>query len=119
MLIMAACGSSATAVPAAVAKPAAPAAVAAPAAPAAVAAPAVSPALLAYAAKVAGGPGAIYVGDLKQLAGPAVTKEQGDFDGNVPLDSLQRHLFVYESDYYKSLLEKAKLTNPTPLVSTG
>jgi TRAP-type C4-dicarboxylate transport system substrate-binding protein len=128
LVILAACGSSATAVPAAPvapvaavqpAAPAAQAAVAKPAAPAAVAAPAVSPALAAYAAKYAGAPGAIYVGDLKQLVGPAPTKELGDFDGNVPLDSLQRHLFVYESDYYKSLLEKAKLTNPTPLVSTG
>jgi TRAP-type C4-dicarboxylate transport system substrate-binding protein len=107
------------AAPAAAAQPAAPAAVAAPAAPAAVAAPAVSPALAAYAAQYAGKPGAVYVGDLKQLVGPAPTKDQGDFDGNVPLDALQRHLFVYESAYYKGLLEKAKLANPTPLVSTG
>jgi TRAP-type C4-dicarboxylate transport system substrate-binding protein len=143
MVILAACGSSATAVPAvpaavvapaapaaaakpaapaaaaAPAAPAAPAAVAKPAAPAAIAAPAVSPALAAYAAKVAGGPGAIYAGDLKQLAGPAPSKAEGDFDGNVPLDSLQRHLFLYDSDFYKGLLAKAKLTNPTPLVSTG
>jgi TRAP-type C4-dicarboxylate transport system substrate-binding protein len=113
---------AAPAAPAAVAAPAAPAApaaVAKPAAPAAVAAPAVSPALAAYAAKYAGGPGAIYVGDLKQMVGPASHKELGDFDGNVSLDSLQRHRFIYESDYYKGLLEKAKLTNPTPLVSTG
>jgi TRAP-type C4-dicarboxylate transport system substrate-binding protein len=116
MLILAACGSSATAVPAA---PVATKAPAAPAAPAAVAAPAVSPALAAYAAKYAGGVGAIYVGDLNQLVGPAPTKGQGDAEGNVPLDALQRHLYVYESDYYKSLLVKAKLTNPTPLVSTG
>ncbi len=155
MLILAACGSSATAVPAAkqapaapaavaapaapaavakpaapaavaapaapaaVAAPAAPAAVAAPAAPAAVAAPAIPPALAAYAAKVAGGPGAVYVGDLKQLVGPAFLKDFGDGNGDVPLESLQRHLYMYESPYYKGLLEKAKLTNPTPLVSTG
>ena len=159
LLVLAACGSSATAVPAAkqapaapaapaavaapaaqpaapavvaapaaVAKPAAPAAVAAPAAPAAVAAPAApaavaaivpSPALAAYAASHANKPGAIYLGDLKQIVGPAPTKDQGDFDGGVPLESLQRHLYVYDSAYYKGLLEKAKLTNPTPLVSTG
>ncbi len=132
LVILAACGSSATAVPAAKQAPAAVVAPAAAAQPAAqpgplaavasaqaVAAGAVPSALAAYAAKYAGGPGAVYVGDLKQLVGPAPTKELGDFDGNVPLESLQRHLPVYESDYYKSLLEKAKLTNPTPLVSTG
>jgi TRAP-type C4-dicarboxylate transport system substrate-binding protein len=145
LVILAACGSSATAVPAAKQAPAVPAAIAAPAAaakpaaPAAVAAPAVvaapaaaakpaapaaavvapPSALAAYAAQYAGKPGAIYAGDLKQMVGPATTKDQGDLDGNVTLETLQRHLYVYESDFYKSLLEKAKLTNPTPLVSTG
>jgi TRAP-type C4-dicarboxylate transport system substrate-binding protein len=157
MLILAACGSSATAVPAAkqapaapaaapaaaaqpaapaapaaaaqpaapaaAAQPAAPAAAAQPAAPAAVATPAAGPApqptLAKYAADHAGKPGAIYVGDISQLVGPAPTKDQGDFDGQVPLDSLLRHKYVYESNFYKSVLEQAKLTNPTPLVSTG
>jgi TRAP-type C4-dicarboxylate transport system substrate-binding protein len=59
------------------------------------------------------------VGDISQLVGPAPTKDQGGLEGEVPLDSLLRHKFVYESAYYKGLLEKAKLTNPTPLVSTG
>jgi TRAP-type C4-dicarboxylate transport system substrate-binding protein len=153
VVILAACGASATAVPAAkqapvapaavaapaapaaVAKPAAPAAVAAPAAPAAVAAPAAPAAVAApaapaavaaptsalakYAAEHAGKPGAIYAGDLKQMVGPAVTKDQGDLDGNVTLETLQRFLYVYESEFYKGLLVKANLTNPTPLVSTG
>ena len=59
------------------------------------------------------------MGDISQLVGPAPSKGEGDFDGNVPLDSLLRHKYVYESDAYKVLLEKAKLTNPTPLVYTG
>ena len=37
----------------------------------------------------------------------------------MPLGSLEQHRFIYESDYYKELLEKANLTNPTELVSTG
>ena len=74
-------------------------------------------ALERYAAEHAGGPGAIYVGDLSQLAGPA--PEIGDFRGDVTLSSLENHLWLYESDYYESLIEKAKLTNPTPLTSSG
>ncbi len=72
-----------------------------------------------YAAEHAGGPGAIYVGDITQLVGPAKTVEQGDFDGNVTLESLERHLWIYESDFYEELLEKAKLTDPTPLEYDG
>jgi len=72
-----------------------------------------------YAAEHAGGVGAIYVGDLKQLVGPAATVDQGDFDGNVPLSALENHIWVYESDFYKKALEKANLTNPTPLTSEG
>ena len=83
--------------------------------------------LAEYAAQHAGGPGAIYVGDLGQLAGPAVTAEfmdrygvdLGDDDGNVPLDAIWQHAWIYESDYYRSLLDKARLTNPTELVSRG
>ena len=83
--------------------------------------------LAEYAAQYAGGPGAIYVGDLGQLAGPAVTAEfmdrygvdLGDDDGNVPLDAIWQHAWIYESDYYQSLLVKARLTNPTELVSRG
>ena len=79
----------------------------------------VDPALVEYANANAGGPGAIYVGDITQLAGPAKTIEQGDFDGNVTLESLERHLWIYESLFYKELLEKAKLTDPTPLEYDG
>ena len=76
-------------------------------------------ALLAYAAEYANGPGAIYVGDLAQLVGPAPTEEQGDFDGNVTLESLQNHLWIYESRFYEELLAKASLTDPTPLEYDG
>jgi TRAP-type C4-dicarboxylate transport system substrate-binding protein len=72
-----------------------------------------------YAAKHAGGVGAIYVGDLNQLVGPAATVDQGDFDGNVPLSALENHIWVYESDLYQKILAKANLTNPTPLTSEG
>ena len=72
-----------------------------------------------YAAKFAGGPGAIYLGDLNQLVGPAPSVEQGDFDGNVPLDALERHDWIYESDFYQQLLDKAKLLNPTEMVYDG
>ncbi len=76
-------------------------------------------ALEQYAADKAGGPGAIYLGDINQLVGPAPTVEQGDFDGNVTLESLERHLWIYESSFYEELLEKAKLTDPTPLEYDG
>ena len=77
------------------------------------------PSLEEYARQNAGGPGAIYVGDLRQLAGPAPEVELGNRDGNVSLDSLERHLWIYESDYYQELLAKARLTDPTPLTTTG
>ena len=79
----------------------------------------VEPALQAYADQFAGGPGAIYVGDINQLVGPAKSVEQGDFDGNVTLESLERHLWIYESDFYEELIEKAKLTDPTPMTYDG
>ena len=77
----------------------------------------VSQTLEEYAKTYAGGPGAIYVGDLSQLVGPAPTDELGDRNGGVPLDALQRHWYIYESDYYWSLLDKARLTDPTRLSS--
>ena len=76
-------------------------------------------ALEKYAAENAGGPGAIYVGDLKQLVGPAPDPDLGGYEGEVPLYALEEHAWIYESDYYKSLPEKARLTNPTELVSEG
>ena len=72
-----------------------------------------------YAARHAGGPGAIYTGDLHRLVGPAPAYDLGDADGNVPLYALEQHKWIYESDYYQSLLGKAKLANPTPLSSRG
>ena len=78
-----------------------------------------SPELLAIAADLANGPGAIFVGDLNDLVGPAPTMDEGDADGNVPLDALETHRYVYESDYYRNLIEKAKYTNPTELVYDG
>ena len=47
------------------------------------------------------------------LVGPAPMPELGDEGGNVPLDALQRHSWTYESDYYRSLLDKARITEPT------
>ena len=89
------------------------------AAPAATEEPEAMSALEEYAAMHAGGPGAIYVGDITQLVGPAPSESQGDFDGNVTLESLERHIWVYESDIYRELLDKARLTDPTPLESSG
>ena len=89
----------------------------------------VSDGLKAYAAEHAGGPGAIYIGDgnFEALVGPSVYAEfmdtygtdLGDDDGQVPLDALMDVRWVFESDYYQQLLEKANLDNPTPLTSSG
>ena len=123
--LLAACGGAATDEEEAPAPTAAPAATQAPTAttaaapPTATEAPEEMSALEKYAAEMAGGPGAIYVGDITQLVGPAKSVEQGDFDGNVTLESLERHLWIYESDFYKELLEKAKLTDPTPMTYDG
>ena len=71
---------------------------------------------------MAGGPGSIYVGDLNQLVGPSpggADEALGDGTGMVPLEFLERHNYIFETDYYSSLLDKAKLTNPTPLTSSG
>ena len=83
-------------------------------------------ALMMYAADNANGPGAIFVGDIDQLVGPAPLTangepdaDLGDSNGDVPLSALQDHLWLYESDYYQSLVEKANLTNPTELTSSG
>ena len=77
------------------------------------------------AARLAGGPGAIYVGDMTQMVGPAPVAELGGLgpdgvaDGSVPLESLERHLYLYEHPFYQGLLEDANYTNPTQLVSSG
>ncbi len=79
----------------------------------------VSAALQAYADEHANGPGAIFVGDLGQLAGPAPDPALGDFDGNVTLDAIEKHAYIFESQYYQSVLQRANLENPTQLVTEG
>ena len=89
----------------------------------------VSDELKAYAAEHAGGPGAIYIGDgnWEALVGPSVYDEfmstygtdLGDDDGNVPLEPILDVQWVFESDYYRELIERANLTNPTQLTSSG
>lgn len=70
-----------------------------------------------YAAEKAGGPGAIYVGDLGQLAGRASYSGLGDADDLVPLEALENHLYVYESEYYQNLIRRARIDNPTAMTS--
>ena len=89
----------------------------------------VSDELKAYAAANANAPGAIYIGDgnYGALVGPSVYEEfmatygtdLGDDDGQVPLEALEDVSWVFESDYYRELIEKANLTNPTELTSSG
>ena len=126
--ILAACGGAAAPTEAPTSPPptavptAAPTATTAPTAAAATATPAAADEMTAlekYAADNAGGPGAIYVGDLKQLVGAAPDPGLGGYEGDVPLDALEEHAWIYESDYYKSLPATARLTNPTELVSEG
>ena len=127
-LLMLACGESATPVPpTATTAPTQPPTEAPTAAPTQVPATEVpammegdySPELLAIAAERANGPGALFTGDLNDLVGQAPTPEEGDADGNVPLDALEKHRFVYESDYYRSVIDRAKFTDPTPMTYDG
>ena len=93
-------------------------------------------ALKAVADELAGGPGSIYIGDgdFSRLVGPApgVSEKEneetgemelddplGDGNGMVPLEFVEKNRHIFETDYYKSLIEKAKLTDPTPLTSSG
>ena len=93
-------------------------------------------ALIAVADALAGGPGSIYIGDgdFSRLVGPApgVSEKEntetgemelddplGDGNGMVPLEFVEKNRHIFETDYYKSLIEKAKLTDPTPLTSSG
>ena len=89
----------------------------------------------AAAAQSAGGPGSIYNGDgdFNSLVGPApgvscITNDEGkrtlddplgDGTGMVPLAFVEKNRHIFETDYYRSLIEKAKLTDPTPLTSSG
>lgn len=116
-----------------------PAATAAAPPPAATATPVTTPAvdaetaaLLQYAAEHAGGPGAIFVGDPTQLVGlpphealmfQATEQEYLTGAGaalfGVPQAGIASHMFIYTSDYYQDLIDKANLTDPTPLTSSG
>ena len=96
----------------------------------------IDPALVAVADELAGGPGSIYIGDgnFGRLVGAApgvseVRNEEtgqleiddplGDGTGMVPLRFVEKNRHIFETDYYRSLLEKAKLTDPTPLTTSG
>ena len=70
-----------------------------------------------YADEMAGGPGAVYVGDLNQLVGPSPDTGWTDGYQMVSLDALERHLYIYESKYYQYLIRKARLDDPTPTTS--
>ena len=121
MLALLACGSdpTPTAAPTATAVPTATPAPPATMAPAAMGSGDYSPELRAIAAQRANKPGAIYLGDLNALVGPAPTPDEGDADGMVPLWALEEHLFVYDSDYYRSVIERARFTNPTEMTYDG
>ena len=121
-----ACGSAATAVPTATTPPTAaptatPAPTAAPVSTAAMPASDVDPALLAAADARAGGPGAFYLGDgdYARLVGPAPAKDLGDADDMVNLAGLERESYLFDSQYYADLVEKANFTNPTELTYDG
>ena len=84
----------------------------------------IDPALVAVADQLAGGPGSIYIGDgdFSRLVGPSPggTEEAlGDGTGMVPLEFVEKNRHIFETDYYSFLIEKAKLTDPTPLTSSG
>lgn len=115
--------------------------------PEATAPPAMTPEqrLAEYAASAANGPGAIFVGDpanpasFAQLIGPPVheglvylphlppgEEQQAQFQqlfqiGLFGLEQLgvSSHQFIYTSGYYRELIEKANLLNPTVAASSG
>jgi TRAP-type C4-dicarboxylate transport system substrate-binding protein len=88
--------------------------------------------LAAYAAEYGNGPGAIFEGDPTQLIGPPpheglmfqfpeelYSQTAGAALIGSPQLQVPSHMFIYTSDYYKGLIEKANLTNPTGLASSG
>ena len=101
--------------------------------------PATEEELLAqYAAQHAGGPGAIFVGDPTQPATYAQLIGLPPHEGLMfefpealytqfsqaalfgsPELGIPGHQFIYTSDYYQSLIQKANLLEPTELVSSG
>ncbi|MCE2463527.1 MAG: TRAP transporter substrate-binding protein DctP [Dehalococcoidia bacterium] len=88
--------------------------------------------LAQYAADHAGGPGAIFVGDPTHLIGPPpheglmfqvpealYTQLSTVALVGSPELGIPGHMFIYDSDYYVELIQKANLTNPTELTSSG
>ena len=89
-------------------------------------------ALSEYASEHAGGPGAIFVGDATQLIGPPphdalmFSIPEAEYRQasaaaifGVPQLGIPGQMFIFTSDYYRELIEKANLTEPTELVSSG
>ena len=81
----------------------------------------VDPALMAAAEARSGGPGAFYLGDgdFSMLVGPAPAEGLGDADDMVNLAGLERESYLFDSQYYKDLVEAANFTNPTEMTYTG
>ena len=81
----------------------------------------IDPDLLAAAQDRAGGPGAFYLGDgdFSMMVGPAPAEGLGDADDMVNLAGLEREGYLFDSDYYKNLVERANFTNPTELTYDG
>ena len=93
-------------------------------APAATEAPAMSDAdsaLMAAAEARAGGPGAFYLGDgdFSGLVGPAPAEGLGDANDQVNLAGLERESYLFDSQYYKDLVEAANFTDPTEMTYEG
>ena len=68
-----------------------------------------------------GGPGAFYLGDgdFSLLVGPAPAEGLGDADDMVNLAGLEREGYLFDSQYYQNLVEKANFTNPTEMTYAG
>ncbi len=81
----------------------------------------IDPALVALADEWAGGPGAFYLGDgdFSRLVGPAPAEGLGDAEDMVNLAGLERESYLFDSDYYKNLVEEANFTNPTQMTYDG
>ena len=79
------------------------------------------PALVAAADEWAGGPGAFYIGDgdFNRLVGPAPDEGLGDAEDMVNLAGLERESYLFDSQYYKNLVEAANFTNPTEMTYSG
>ena len=74
-------------------------------------------ALNQYAELLAGGPGAIYVGDLTQLAGPTSIGGLRSGFGEVSYSALERNSHLFHTEHYRDLLMKAKISSPTTLTT--